>query len=181
MTDKTDLAVIPEAFWLDGTKDIMDYRDGVSRRYSDYLRAAQLQLHSFADIKEELVKSLKSKDPIIRYWAVTACCHFGKEAESLEKQLLSMLGRKETSIISSKAALYCIKNEEDIPYDIFKDILAKSENEAAVLMILNDIAVLYDTDKDYVLELTEDHLPFRPTAYNDRLEYFRTMNELRRD
>ena len=76
--------------------------------------------------------------------------------------------------------MYCIRNGVDISRDIFREILAEAENEAAVLMILNDIAVLYDTDKDFIVEITEEDLPFYPTAYNDRLDYFRSMNEIRR-
>ena len=167
-----DLVLVPEAFWLDHTDDIVGFRESIGNRLGEYYDAAELERGPFRKVHKEIRAALDSDDPIVRYWAVTACCGFGKEARSLEKEIRSLL-EDDCTVVKSRAALYCVANGMDVPDNVFKTALASSENEAATLMVLNDMAFLYENVGGFSEEISEIDLKYLPNAYGERLKFFK--------
>lgn len=169
--ESKDLVLVPEAFWIEYTDDIEKYRNTLSDCLPKYLSVADLQTKSFVDIKDSLLIAIASPDPVVRYWGVTVCCGAGEEAISLQENIVPLL-YDSSSVICSRAALFLVKNGLDVPDNIFRHILSKAENSASTLMILNDIAFLYEYVPDFEASISADDLKFKPTGYEDRLAFY---------
>lgn len=172
--EEMDLVLIPEAIWIEHVDDIVSFRKDIQKNYRKYYDVASLPIKSPSAIKQ---KSLKSENPIIRYWAITSCCYFRDKALEYKKEIADLLD-DDFSFIRSKAAIYCIQEGIDISEDIFKNILRGAENPAATLMILNDIAYLYETLDNFDSSVSESDLKFFPAGYKERLTFFKNETEL---
>lgn len=173
---KGDLVLIPEALWVEHAGDIMSFKDSLSDRMSSYYDAASWQTESFASVKKKLKNALSSDDRVIRYWAISACCGFGKDALPLKKDILKSL-EDDFSVVASRAALYCISCGISVPEMIYHRILASAENEASTLMILNDMVYLFEEVPSFDEIVAESDLKFFPDAWQGRLKFFRKCSE----
>ena len=120
-------------------------------------------------MEEKLIKALKSSDAIVRYWAVTACCSFGKEAYGL-KDLIENLLDDPCSVVRSRCIVYCGITEVPLRKNVYCDILSSAENEAAMLMILNDMAYLYDC-LGICYNISKQDLKYKSKLGLERLEF----------
>ena len=173
---KGDLVLVPEAIWVDHAGDMKSFKESVSDKLGAYYDAAQMQIKPYAEMKKDLKKALKSSDPVIRYWGVSAGCCQGDEAAELGGEMKKLLD-DDFSVVRSRAALYCVLNGIDVPENIYHRILASAENEAATLMILNDMALLFDQVPEFNETVSDTDLKFFPNGYQGRLKYFKRCSE----
>ena len=169
--EEGDLVLVPEAFWLEHVSDIAGFRESVAGRLPGYFAAADLQTRPFGEARNSLSEALRSDDPVIRYWAVTACCGFGREASVLVPDIKKLLEDR-SSVVRSRAAMYCVMNGLALPDDAYRRILSISENKAATLMTLNDMAFLYEYVDAFKEPVAEEDLVYKPNAYKERLAFF---------
>ena len=169
--ENEDLVLIPEAIWSEHAKDMETYKQSVRKKLKKYYDVAQLQIIQYDYAEKKLKKALVSDDPVIRYWGISAACGFGEKALSLKSEIADMLD-DDFSVVASRAALYCIANGIGITDNIYHKILASAENDAATLMILNDMAFLFEDVPGFRESISKKDLKFFPNPYSGRLKFF---------
>ena len=169
MIDEGDLALVTEAMWLNHVNEISIFKEKIQPLLPTYYNVFDLQTRPFEIVEEKLIKALKSSDAIVRYWAVTACCSFGKEAYGL-KDLIENLLDDPCSVVRSRCIVYCGITEVPLRKNVYCDILSSAENEAAMLMILNDMAYLYDC-LGICYNISKQDLKYKSKLGLERLEF----------
>ncbi len=170
MLRETDLGVIPEYIWLEHVDDLAAYKLEIKSRMPRYLDVADLQTLKYDDATEELKKALESDDCIERYWALVACCNFGKEAMPLSRLVKGLLNDSCT-IVKAKAAIWCAMNLGIGPEKYFREAILGSEGGAATLMVLNDAAFLRENCPQYRIRISKDELRFTPNGAKERVAF----------
>ena len=63
------------------------------------------------------------------------------------------------------------------PVAPIKDALLQVKSGAESLLILNDVAYLYELDANYIFNLTDKDVPLQTTGVDWRLEYLSTKDK----
>ena len=152
LKDKNDLGLLPENIWLtEGIKSPGDYAKASHKRISDALETANLQLLSYAEGHKKALNALESTDPVQRYWGLTACIYWGKEAKPLADKIQHFYQTEKEPFLRARALVYLaeqgiVKNGvED-----FKAILAAARCGAESMGILNDMAFMKEQHPSWV-------------------------------
>lgn len=165
-----DLGFYPECVWLEqGRTDPTGFAQVHKKQISNYIHIADMQLYPFSEVKQELERALQSEDAVERYWAVTACASFGKEAQDLEMLLKKLLLDSKPYVASRALVALGQFSMNDDP-TIAKGFLQNASNGAECLLILNDIAYLY-WEKGELFNLKPADVPYPCEGVEWRLEY----------
>ena len=139
MTDECDLGFYPECEWLkDGNNPYLFGQRHAEdiRRYSDL---ADLQLLSFDDARDGILRALDSADPVDRYWGATLCASFGKLSVDLSDELRPLLEDPQ-AYVRSRAAVALSLCAGLNPVEAMKSALKIAASGAESLLVLNDMA-----------------------------------------
>lgn len=144
MLQKKDLGLFPETIWLTkGGDNPVIFGEKNQKQLKTYSDILDLELIPFETAKSSLRDALKSDDPVERYWAVTVCIYFGKEAVVLKDEIKELLNN-DLALVKSKVMLFLsvlgeIKFEKPM-----LDILYSAKSDAEMLQILGDITYMRD-------------------------------------
>lgn len=141
MISEMDLGIIPETFWVGSVSDIEGYKASIRDRYEGYLEIANIVRKPWKEASREVRKALRSQDEIEQFWALMACCWYGKDAAGLKRSISRILSSG-TPILRAKAAVYAALNLGFNPSDTFNAAIDGSRNAAEILSILNDAALV---------------------------------------
>jgi arylsulfatase A-like enzyme len=171
MVSVNDLGLMPESEWLEGAKkDPVAYGKKMHGQLVRYSNILDLQLLPFNEAKFHLKKALKSSDPTDNFQAATVCIFFGEQAESLRKEVISLLSHS-SPVVKSRAAVFLSVIKQIEPSTRMKEILHSSRSGADCLLILGDIAYLKDYVCGSVFDLTEEDVKYPAGSYEWRIEY----------
>ena len=174
MVSEGDLGLIPEGMWISNVSDLDSYKSEIKERFHEYYAAADLQCHDFKKVHKQLKSALQDKDPIIRWWAVSACCTMGKDASVLVKMIRQLLD-DENSMVKSLAATYVALFCNENPTDIYKECLRESETLAHTVMILNNAATVHEIYPDMNIALSDADVIHQNGWTKDRIKYLRKL------
>ncbi|MCD7850250.1 MAG: hypothetical protein LUH63_11215, partial [Parabacteroides sp.] len=106
MLQKKDLGLFPETIWLTkGGDNPVIFGEKNQKQLKTYSDILDLELIPFETAKSSLRDALKSDDPVERYWAVTVCIYFGKEAVVLKDEIKELLNN-DLALVKSKVMLF---------------------------------------------------------------------------
>lgn len=173
VTEMNDLGLFPECIWLtEGNKGPVAYGTASHRRLSAALETANLQLVNFKTAKKRVLKALDSADPVQRYWALTACVNWGKEAAILAAKVRSSLNKETEPFLRSRALVFLAQiGDNNNPVNELKAALAASRCGAESLNILNDMAYLKEQHPDWVWNMKESDIKVPAKATDWRMQY----------
>ena len=175
MTEQCDLGLLPECVWLEeGRKNPYEYGRKSQSRLKSVKNVVDMQLESFGDILSALKKSLESEDPVERWWAVTVCASFGKEAEGLKGMVEKMLA-DDASYIRSRAMVFLsMLGREFTKYDLMK-VFGTIDVDSESLLVMNDIAFMVETGLMKPFPLTMKELPCKCNGIDWRVDYMNML------
>ena len=173
MTEKNDLGLFPECIWLtEGNKGPVAYGVASHKRLSEALETANLQLVPFNKGKKQVLKALDSKDPVQRYWALTACVNWGKDASSLADKVREDFNKETEPFLRARALVFLtqIGVNSNVVNEL-KAVLASSRCGAESLNILNDMAYLKEQHPNLEWNLKESDITVPAMATDWRMKY----------
>lgn len=178
MLDKNDLGLLPESIWLeeDG-KSPVTYGALMHNRLVRLMEISNLQLVSFDIAVEEIKKALNSTDPAERYWALTTCISFGTKAVSLSGMSEKILENDPSAIVRSKALVFLSVLKKVNPVTRVRDLLEQANSEAETLLILNDVAYLYEGSSLDNWKINKEKMKYSSEVINWRIDYLNGMYE----
>lgn len=173
LLEERDLGLFPECVWLDeGGSSPVAYGNASEKRLSKALETANLQLLSFSDGKEGAFQALFSSDPVIRYWALTACVSWGMEAVSLVPAVRKCLSGENPAFVCSRAVVFLsVVGDTDNPVGEMKSALSLCRNGAESLSVLNDMAYLKERNASLVWDLKKEDIKCPCMGTDWRLSY----------
>ena len=110
---------------------------------SSLVDAVDLALLPFADATKGISKGLKSKNPRMRYWTLTACTSFGKQAKRFANTAKGLLDDKDDLVRLRAAEFLAIIRHTD-PQSTIYDILASNPSGTVAAITLNTVVFLRD-------------------------------------
>jgi len=169
-----DLSIFPEPIMI---KLMKQYRIDPFRKFItdgkgflvDLIDQGDLALLPFVEAEPKLNEALKDSEPGVVYWALTACCSFGKEAASLEKDIHDQLGSSD-ELVRLQAAVFLAIIEAYDPQPHLMKILKEAEDPAINLKVLNNVVYLQDA-LGYEFDITSEDVTAQNGEVKRRLEY----------
>jgi HEAT repeat protein len=116
MASVRDTSLVPEPMWneLCGNKTIFDYVRSTAFDLDSTLDLAFAATSPDEGNVPRFIQALGSKDPVIRYWAATACLIHAKEAEPAIDALVKCLSDPQplVRIVAAEALIAAGKTEQ---------------------------------------------------------------------
>ena len=159
MLEVKDVGLIPEAMMEDIAEKTTLY---------EYARSGKYPLQEIIKTVEEVTngnlskikESLQAKNPVIRYWAATACTILGEKAAPAKDQLKKLTNDPETAVrIAAAEALYHL-GEKEIVLQTLTDALKKG-NLMARVQALNVLETM-ESDATPALTMIKTLVPENP-------------------
>ncbi len=139
-----DLSLYPESQMIDlALNDGIAFGQENSGEIDDLLEVVDLALLPFRQAEKKLLRALKSNNPRVRYWAVTASAAFGENVKPLLPLLKELLDDTDAQVRIRTAevlgSLQAVK-----PQATIYDVLATSASNAVAAAAMNAIVFLQD-------------------------------------
>jgi len=165
-----DLSMFPESVMVDqALGDPIAYGKNNAGLISELVDIADLALLPFDEAQAKLKAALASDNPLKRYWALTDCAMFGKQAAPLADTAKALLKDKDPLVRLRAAEFLALSTGAD-PRPTIKDILKSSNNYLVAAITLNSVAYLRDF-KGYDFALQKQDVAARGNSVSRRLEY----------
>jgi arylsulfatase A-like enzyme len=168
-----DLSFYPESEMID--RALPDGAKFGQARKADIARlvdAADLSLLPFSEAKPKLTKALASSDPWERYWALTACSCFGKDAKAMVPAATARL-KDDTPLVRVRAAEFLAIVGAADPRPTLVDVLNRAETEAEALIAMNTVVYINDHLTDYPFDVSQLKMKMTKGQVARRLDYLR--------
>lgn len=144
LTGMPDLSFIPESVLYDEAMgNPVAYGQENLERIETLRQTAGLMLLPLAEAEKPLREALKSNDPLVRYWAATACASFGVDATELANTAKPLL-EDENPLVRVRAAEFLGLIGEIDPRGTLIDVVNTSGNPVEQLIALNAVALFHD-------------------------------------
>ncbi|MDF9798983.1 N-sulfoglucosamine sulfohydrolase [Catalinimonas alkaloidigena] len=145
MLDIRDVGFTPEAMMEEIAKTTTLYEFARSKDYPLKKIIKTIDMITEKDVKG-ITKQLSSNEPIVRYWAATACTIFGENASPAVPDLKGLVDDEEVSVrIAAAEALYHL-GEKEVAVQTLNDAL-KVDNEMARVQAINVLETMEDDAK----------------------------------
>ena len=146
VTSMPDMGIMPEYVFLkeEGTQNPGKYGRDNKGRIRRYVDISDLMLKPYSEARGGIAAAVNSKDPVDRFWAMTVCAAFGKEASEFEKDAIAM-ANDSSSLVRVRAMVFLaeIGSEYNIE-PVLKGALQGCGHGAETLKILGDVVHLQD-------------------------------------
>ena len=154
-----DLAFYPEFYLINNAFDNpVKFGQNHKKDIKKYLKIANYSLHDFNEVKDQLRKSLNSKDPWERYWALIDCSIFDKQAFEF-KDLIIEIEKTDNQLINRvRASEFLGLTGISNPVDSMTKCLYASNDGGEALLILNSIVLMSDGGHKYKFKLEKSKL-----------------------
>ncbi|MEM9327257.1 MAG: sulfatase-like hydrolase/transferase [Bacteroidota bacterium] len=128
------------------------------QKIGGYIDLANCQLRPFEEVKDELEKALSSPDPWMRYWALTVCSAFEREALPLAAGIADVAATDDEPLNRARAAQFLGITRSEDPSQGLLSALYGAADPAEALVILNMITLMCDFH-DYNIQIDLSMLP----------------------
>lgn len=129
---------------------------------------ADLALLPSSEAKDKIVAALKSDNPWIRYWAVTAASNFGTKAKDIVPQVKAIL--KDSEIINQVRAAEFLAINGIAPQEAIRKALNQSKSYTETVNILNTVVYLRDF-KGYSFDFNKNDVKVDGKWVEHRMKY----------
>ena len=161
--ESKDVGFIPEAMMEDIAKNTTLYEYARSGNYPLQEIVQAVEEVTFGDM-QQIIQHLQAEEPIIRYWAATACTFLGEKASRAKSALKKLTNDPVAAVrIAAAEALYHL-GEKDIAVQTLNKAL-KTENEMARVQAINVLETM-EADARPALSAVKALLPDDPENNN---------------
>jgi len=168
-----DLSFYPESEMIDrALPDAAKFGQAHKADISRLVDTADLALLPFAEAKPKLEKALASSDAWERYWALTACSCFGKDAKAMIPVAMTCL-KDDTPLVRVGAAEFLAILGVVDPRPTLVDVLNRAETEAEALIAMNTVVFINDHLKGYPFDASQLKMKVTKGQVARRLDYLR--------
>jgi len=144
MKQINDLSLFPENQMIDlALQNGIGFGQERSAEIEDLLDIVDLALLPWEQARKKLQRALKSNNPRVRYWGVTACAAFGDKIESLLTALKPLLADSDLQVQIRTAEVLGSLHAVEPQQTIYR-VLAKSDSNAVAVAAMNAIVFLRD-------------------------------------
>ncbi|MEG1934784.1 MAG: sulfatase-like hydrolase/transferase, partial [Rikenellaceae bacterium] len=177
MVSLPDIGFYPECQWLDGIKTSNTptiFTAANKKNIARYADVAELGVVGYDVAKKKIAESLADKDPVVRYWALAACCQYDDVAKDMRDAVCELLA-DERGFVRSKAIVFnALLGNCDVEKSM-NAALKIARSDAEILFILNDAVYLHDVlGIEYVPSLDMSRKYIQEIGW--RLEYLGNKN-----
>lgn len=157
ISNMPDLSFYPEFYLIKNAfKNPVAFGQKHKKDLKKYLKTANLMLLDFSKAKSKLQKSLQSKDPWVRYWALISASAFGTEAKELTTQIKEIAKDDAQLVNKVRAAEFLGLTKAENPSKIMTKALYDSRDGAEALLILNSIVLMQDCKINYKFSIDKN-------------------------
>lgn len=170
MRSMPDLGLFPESYLLDhAVENPLAFAQKNTVRITRLLDVADLALLPFEEAEQGLKQALGSNDPWVRYWALSAACAFGEEAEPLKSHAHALASDASVPVRIRASELLGVLNAGE-PLSALYDVIKIANNQADVLLALNAATYLRD-HLGYSVDMERLEPNVRSNQINWRLQH----------
>ncbi|MEN0050430.1 MAG: sulfatase [Bacteroidota bacterium] len=145
MKSMPDLSFYPESELAKAAfKNPTTFGQSHKKEIKKLMKIADLGLLPFDKAKQALEKALASSDKMEKYWALSVCSSFGKEASSLSSIVKTISEQDASPLIQARAGLFLALIKQENPVANMKQALKNAESSTEAAIILNMIVFLED-------------------------------------
>jgi uncharacterized sulfatase len=167
-----DLSMYPESYMAEhALDDGIAYGEAQTREIRQLLKINQLATDSYRRARGRLKNALKTKRPLVRYWALTVCSIFGKEAAEQKSIAIECLQMDDPLVRVRAAEFLGILGEQD-PRPTFYKVLNENHGDLVSLITLNAAAFFHDKENGYPFDVKNLDDPEGKAEVKRRLDYF---------
>ena len=167
-----DLSMYPESYMAQNAlNDGIAYGKAHAREIKQLLKINLLATQSFEQAKPTLIRALRTRSPLTRYWALTVCSVFGKAAEEMKSHAVDRLNDDDPLVNVRAAEFLGILGEQD-PRPTFYKVLNEDHGELVALITLNAAAFFHDNPNGYPFDVKALNDPEGKAEVKRRLDYF---------
>lgn len=178
MKSQCDLGMLPECVWLEeGRGNSYAYGRKSADRISHLKDIADMELMDFSKVSVGLRKALSSLDAAERWWALTVCASFGKQASVFEASARKLL-KDDSSYVRVRAMVFLSALGHKFGKDDVLEILHNAKSGSESLVVLNDITYLVESGLMKAFPMTMAEVPQQCKGVDWRVEY---MNKLSKE
>jgi uncharacterized sulfatase len=165
-----DLSFYPENQMIDmALSDGAAFGKRHAAEIATLIETADLALLPFAAAQPRLRAALKSKNPRVRFWAVTTCSCLGMTAQPLATAIKPLLQDPDDMVRVRAAEFLGIVKQHD-PGPTLLDVLSRTDSNAAAAMTMNTLVFLRD-HHGYTFKIDATKIKSREPLVQRRLEY----------
>jgi hypothetical protein len=169
-----DLSILPEPIMIklmkqNGSEKFRSFLDNFKPFLNSILDQTDLALSPFAEAEPKLKQALQASEPGAVYWALSACCSFGKQAAPLADLAREQVENSD-ELVRLRAAVFLAIIKAEEPQSRLMKILKETDDSTVNLMVLNDVVFLRDT-LGYEFDIKPDDVTAKSGEVERRLEY----------
>lgn len=174
-----DLSFYPEYYLIDSAfANPTGFGKSHQFDIARYVDIANFSLLSYDEVKDQLIKSLRSSDPWERYWALITCTALKEKNIELKTLILNTSKNDVVRMNRVRAAEFLGIVHEIHPAAIMTNCLYETQNACEALLILNSIVLMQSWEYGYGFNIQPDKIS--ETVMNDnevkrRLEFLNLM------
>ena len=174
LKEMPDLGFFPEPFLVENAlASPVAFGQSNKARIANLIDTADLMLLPYAEAEPGLNAALKSDDEVVRYWAVTCCVAFGKQAEPLGELVTELLEDESFSVRMRSIEFLSLLGDFD-PVPAFENLVNGTENPVEHLFALNSVVFLRDhTDGEFKFDAEAFSTVKDADEANRRITYLR--------
>lgn len=145
-----DLSFYPEFYLINNALDNpVAFGQKHKKDIKKYIKTSNLMLMPYKDAKSKIIKSLNSKDPWVRYWALISSSAFCSEAKELSV-IIKVISKNDKELVNRvRAAEFLGLIKAENPQEVMLNSLYQSNDGAEALLILNSIVLMKDCKHQY--------------------------------
>ena len=172
MEEKGDLGFFPETIILEeGINNPEKWGRENKNRIRRFVDILQLELCDYSiENERDLYLALHSEDSVEKFWGLTVCACFGKEASTLKSRAYELLFDNR-SFVRMRALTFLAILGERFDKKVVVDILCKVKTGAETLCVLNDLTFLYENELITPFILEKEDITQNRFGVDWRLKY----------
>ena len=172
LDEKHDLSAYPDSHLIDhALENPTRFGEENAAQIRRLWDTADLALLPFDEARPELEKALASSDPLQKYWALTACSCFGKDAAPLYAAARQLL-EDEHPLVRLRAAEFLGITGQVNPQPLLAEILNDVTSPVEALIILNSVVYFQDAaPQKYAVDTNSLKMKVKSDGVRRRLDY----------
>lgn len=170
-----DLSLYPESHLVEHAFDNpTEFGQLHQQEIARLIDLADLSLHPFDEVRDQIQAALQSENPWVRYWALITCSTHGEPAKVFIPLAMSLATADPERLVRVRAAEFLALINAADPRPVITEALRTTESATEANLILNTLVLLRDGPRDCIFDL--DDILFHESVYHTeyvqrRLEY----------
>ncbi|TMM53407.1 sulfatase [Maribacter algarum] len=155
-----DLSFYPEPYFIEaGLSNPVAFGQENKIEIAELIDIADLSLKPFDEVKADIKKALNSDDPWKRYWGLIVCSSFGKESYPFFKLVVQLSKYDKNNLVRIRAAEFLILHVQNVPNDLFLEIIKNAKSETETNLILNSIVLIKTVRPGFEINIPKSIFP----------------------